>query len=690
MGRRKQVPVGRQHLARSALAVALAISAAGARAAVPASEADADANANADVYDPFIAFAAAETANTPEAPYRDRLIDPTRLAPTGDEDDGLARSSDGPPRALHLDVVAQNSRLGGLETTEFGLGFGGFRDTVDWGTFSLEALLFREDDPRRDSGLRGTASLWQRGLDMPGGWRVDNGLGVLGTPMPQLLREQYRFVLPGVSLLGATSEWRDHEAGASLHAALGRGGVSSGTRLSGFDTGEGHVYSAGAQWRQGAAWTGAAMALVTDDRVVPDNQGVPAFQNAATRALLLGQRWQAAAHTVDLRALASDGGRDAALGAWADVRSAHGDAVHRYGLFHLPEALAWGAWPIANNARGGYYRIDYRRARWSWNLGLDRIEAITAGGFDGWYLNAALRHQQSPFLAWGGSVSGRRDGDGARAVATQSFVDMRWRLGDTRLQLDLAQESRSADSWQLQLDHALRLREGWRLSVATSVGELAAGGRRTGRSLGFAASGGIELGQRFGLDGSLRWSRNAGDADDRGFDIGLGWRWKLGRRWSLQGDVVQTTGSRRSPFLLDPLTGELVQERLPNDRSAQIRLRYETSAGRAAQVLGGRPGTATGRISGSVFLDDNADGVRGAAERPAPDLVVILDGRYVVRADGDGRFAFDQVAVGEHTLEIVADNLPLPWSLAPEQATRRVRVDVRREQAVDIPAQRPR
>ena len=56
-------------------------------------------------------------------------------------------------------------------------------------------------------------------------------------------------------------------------------------------------------------------------------------------------------------------------GAWLDGRSARGAYVHRYGLFNLQPDLAWGAWPIANDARGGYYRVDYQRARWSWNAG---------------------------------------------------------------------------------------------------------------------------------------------------------------------------------------------------------------------------------------------------------------------------------------------------------------------------------
>jgi len=121
-----------------------------------------------------------------------------------------------------------------------------------------------------------------------------------------------------------------------------------------------------------------------------------------------------------------------------------------------------------------------------------------------------------------------------------------------------------------------------------------------------------------------------------------------------------------------------------------VSLRYDYSAGRARQVLGGPPDAATGSIAGSVFLDDNNDGVRAASEQPAANITIVLDDRYSVRTDGQGRFVFERVAVGTHTLEAVPDNLPLPWSIDEERGRRNLQVDVRGETIVDIGAVRPR
>lgn len=678
-----------RRFARRALTLALAACVASTHAGA-ATPADAE-----DAYDPFAAFDPPPQSTGAET-YRDRIIAPESLEPLPDDDDD--DSSAGPRRALHVEAIAHRSRFGGEDTLEFGAAFGGYWDTADLGTLSLDALAFRVDRDRaaygRDDGARwrGTATLWQRGLDLPGGWRVDNGLGVLNTPMPALLRDQYRFLLPSVPMLGASSEWRQRARGLSLHGAVGRGGVYSGARLSGFESGDGAVGTVGAEWRWNAQWSGAATLLATDGRIVPDRQGLPAFQNVATRALLIGQRWQGARDQITLNLQASDGDGDigGATGAWLDGRSARGAYVHRYGLFNLQPDLAWGAWPIANDARGGYYRVDYQRARWSWNVGIDRIGSISGDGFDGWYGSAHARYQSSPRLSYGGNLSARRGRGDADAEALQAFVDLRTRGGDTRLQFDAAQDASGGDSWQVLADHALRLREGWRLSLSAGVGELANGGFRPARTTTLAAYGGFDIGTDLTIDGTARWTRSDGDAGARGLDLSLGWRWRIAPRWSLLGNLSENRGSRRSPFALDPLTNQPVFETLPHDRSLQISLRYDHAAGRAAQVLGGAPDAATGRVAGSIFLDDNDDGVRNAAERPVAGITLVLDGRYTLRTDDQGRFAFDRVAVGTHTLEVLADNLPLPWSLDPAQARRSVQVEVRDRNEIEIPAQRPR
>ncbi len=694
-----------------ALALALAL-ATGQSAAADTAGSDANGDAGYDAgfgarydanYDPFAELGASrknhdDSSDGSDEDYRDRIIAPERLAALPADDDD-ADTVSGAPRAMHVELTAHHTRFAGERSVELGAGFGGFRDTDQYGTLSADALLFRSDRGRDDGARwRGSATLWQRGLQMPGGWSVNNGLGVLNTPMPGLLREQYRFFLPSVPMLGASSEWQQRARGLQVQAAFGRGGSYSGARLSGFESGDGSVATLGAQWAWSRQWAAAASLLVTDGRIVPVTQGLPAFQNGRTSALVFGNRWQGAHDTLALNLQASDTDAAQASGVWLDARADRGRFTHRYGAFYLEPELAWGAWPINNDVRGGYYRLDFNRARWSWNAGIDRIDSISGSGFDGWYGNSFLRYQASPQLGYGGGLSARDSRSGTSddsAQALQLFLDTQSRWGQTRLQYDRAHDQRSAGSWQFTVDHALRLREGSRLSVSTAIGELANGPSRPSRTLSLATYGGFDLTDDVSIDGTLRWSRSEGDgaasaADSNGLDLNLGGRWRIAPRWTLLGNVSENRGARRSPFALDPLTNQPVFETLPNDRSIYLSLRYDFSAGRARPVLGGAANAATGRIAGSVFFDDNGDGMRSASELPAANVTIVLDERYSVRTDDQGRFVFERVAVGAHTLEAIPDNLPLPWSIDEERARRNVQVDVRGETMVDIGAERPR
>jgi hypothetical protein len=624
-------------------------------------------------------------------PYQDRIIASDKLpplAPDEDEED----ASDGLPRSLRAELVVLESRQVGVKTRESGVSIGGFWDTENWGSFSADASVFRGDrtnSANAGEGWRGSATLWQRGLNMPGNWSVNNGLGVLNTPLPNLLREQYRFFLPSVPMFGLSSEWLRQEDGVQIQAAAGRGGVYEGSRLSGFETGDGSVASLGAQWAWAPEWTGAVSLLATDGRIVPNSQGLPQFQNGETRALLFGNRWQGSQDSVTFNVQSSQNDAINAMGAWLDARSVRGAYSHRYGFFYLEPDLVWGAFPINNDVRGAYYRIDYQRARWSWNSSLDRIESISGRGFDGWFGNAYLRYQASPRIGYGGGVS-VRDSDTASAQSLQLFVDAKSRIGQTRFQYDQANDSANADSWQVLVDHNLLLKEGARLSLSAGFGELASGGNDSTRTASLAAYGGIDLTDNFSIDGTVRLTHDDGPDRSRLVDANIALQWRLATRWSLLGNFSATRGSSRSPFILDPLGNPVAFQTLPSDRSAYISLRYQFNAGKSPFVIGGSNSAGSGRIVGTLFLDENADGVRSATEQAAVNITVLLDDRYTVRTDQQGRFQFDQVAVGSHTISVVSDNLPLPWFIDEDNVQRRVNVEVRRDTVLDIAAIRQR
>ena len=567
---------------------------------------------------------------------------------------------------------------------------GGFRETPDWGTFSLDATLLNSNRDRfdgvGDGGLGGLVTLWQRNFWINGRWRLDNGFGVLNTPATPLQRDQYRFYLPTVAFAGASSEWHDDSAGLLLQGAVGRAGIYTGTRVVGFDIADGSAAALNAQWRWAPGWTGSASFLGTQGRIVPDDRGEAVFEHGDTRALYAATAWQGARDKLQFNLLSSRGDSVSAAGAWIDASAQRGRYAHNYGAFRLGEDLAWGAYPISNDIQGGYYRISYQYARWTWNAGLDAIGSISGKGFDGLYASSFARYQASAALGYGGSLN-LRHGTGKTGYSAQAFVDRRNDWGQTRWQLDRAYGNGN-DSWQIGVDQAFPLREGNRLSASLSYGSLDHGNGAS-RTIIASLYGGRNLGDSVSIDGSARWTHGNGEGAIRGSDVNIALNWRMASRWSLTTAFYQNLGSQRSPFVIDPLVTEQPFVSFPRDRSLFLTLRYERNAGRPQGMLGGVAGNGpAGSVAGSVFLDDNGDGVRNASEQPAQNVTVLLDGRFAVRTDSLGNFAFPRVSTGSHVLTVVPDNLPLPWSLRDGDAQRTVQVDVRGTARVDFAARR--
>lgn len=624
------------------------------------------------------------------APYRDRIIAQEGLQPLPPDEDEQY-NDEGLPRSLHAGINLSHSERGDETFSEQGVSAGGFWETATLGNFSLDAGLFRSNRDRFQDhgGIGGTITLWQRDLYLDGGWRGNNGLGILNTPLPPLQFNQYRFFMPTVALAGVATEWRNDARDLLLQGSFGRAGIYNGTRMVGFDIADGNVVSLGTQWSWAPQWTGAATFLGTQGRIVPDDRGEALFEPGDTQAVYAGTSWKGAHDSVQFNLLSSDGDQGPATGAWIDASSRKGRYVHNYGAFRLDPRLSWGALPINNDAEGVYYRVGYQYARWSWNGGVDTIRSISGDGFDGVYATAFGRYQAGSRLGYGASLN-LRHASGGDSHSSQLFVDQRNNWGQARMQLDLARTGNEADSWQVSVDQSFALKQGRRLSASLAHGSLAHDGESPDRSTSLTLYGGGDLTDTLSLDGSAHWSRNDGPSSQRGSDFNLGLSWRVRPRWSLSAMLYQSEGSQRSPFVLDPLVTEAPFVSLPRDRSVFLTLRYDHQAGRSQAVLGGAPGGgASGSVSGSLFLDENDDGQRAASEQPAANVTVILDGRYSVRTDSLGNFSFPRVAAGAHAITVVPDNLPLPWFIADGDG-RSVQVHVRQDSHVEIGAQRRR
>ncbi|HEY2257757.1 MAG TPA: SdrD B-like domain-containing protein, partial [Variovorax sp.] len=214
----------------------------------------------------------------------------------------------------------------------------------------------------------------------------------------------------------------------------------------------------------------------------------------------------------------------------------------------------------------------------------------------------------------------------------------------------------------------------------------------TTRTVLWGVIGSTPLGAGARLDLSVRGSNGISGTGGNFLSANARVSWPLGRGWSLIAQYTESHGQELlNPAVVSALTNALTQAQLvtPNSRSFMLALRYEDRAGRSSAPIGGAPGSGAGRIEGHVFFDQNNNGLREANEGGVSGVTVLLDRRFVALTDSQGFFSFPAVAAGKHEIELVQDNLPLPWS-SPGSPSRPVEVTVRDTSTIDFPVQRGR
>jgi len=374
-----------------------------------------------------------------------------------------------------------------------------------------------------------------------------------------------------------------------------------------------------------------------------------------------------------------------ALGAWFDATHTHAGVTQSFGVFRIDPNLAWGNQLITSDVQGGYYRVDYQGRRWLADFGVDEVKSVSGDTPTTTFLTGDARYQLSRDTGIGG-VANLRYSDSNTAWSVQAYLDNANSWGTGRGQLDYATDPQTSDA-TFTLQQTWNMPTGTRLSTSAAVDRI-----ETSAITGFAEDstlvrvalyGGGDLTARLALDGTLQWATavQGRAAPSTSADVTLSWQ--LGRNWSLLGSYYENrVGSWTQLVVTSPLTPPtLAPVPSTGERGVFLTLRYQQARGAHFVPLGGAPGSGSGRLTGIVYLDANENGRFDAGEPVAPNVTVILDGRFSTRTDTNGRYDFPAVAAGHHVLTVQADNLPLPWTLTNSGRTE---VDVATRERTDI------
>jgi hypothetical protein len=647
----------------------------------------------------LLAFSA-NPANAEER-FEDRLIDPA-LLDQEDPDLLIAPDLTGPPRSASIEVRAQTERVNdGRRSSSQWVVSRGMLGTDNYGYFTLDASYRLgnqggESSPFRflltadNHHERGAFTLTQRQMPFAGDWYASNALGLVPTSSVDLIAQQYRFGVPSRLVLGVSTEWSRRVGDWQLQGATGEPVSLDLVGQGGYLRLGGRASVASLRWRgDGLAYAAQFAAYDADDLPVsadfPFGFGVGALPSS--HGLIQALRREDASTFVQGNLLLTKDARATPYaGAWIDVGIDDGLTEHRFGANRLPHRQQWLGAAMASGTSGGYYR-------WRWHS----RELLTEVQFDRQVLNdtafVTVGTDHSITQGWG-SVRYRLDQGtaiGAQGLVidvggqrSSSLLAFRESFSDAlsgRVFAGVHRTTGKPEEWQVGADGSSYWQGiAWNAAAALIV----ASGQSYGSDLSLSAS--KDLDGRTSFIIAARRSVSVGDTSPA-LSLNATAQYRLAPGWLLTGGLSESRGPRLPMFLgpaasapaIDPLSTFA-----PRVRFAWIGLRYEMTGGSAAVPLGGAPGSGGGRVEGVLFIDANGNGVADAGEARLANVTLILDGRYAIRSDAQGRYEIPFVIPGPHTLTVLPDNVPLPWSFG--DAVRRIDVQMRATTRFDLGA----
>ena len=619
--------------------------------------------------------------------YVDRVLDVP--APNDDADVHEEESLAGLTRSMRMEYSLAGQQVGAVSERFRGLTVGGFVQTTNYGALSLDASASSAHSS--ETATPRSPVFWrvdQRALPLGDGWLANHSAGHIGTPLPPLAQGFGRVTIPGNPIAGVAGSW-SHGRDLVFNASTGRSGLFfSGLDANGFLLDFGRMASAGAQWnrltdaaREEGIEAAAQMLHATD---VPSRspglrtrtdatwtslawQGVAPWAEGVHGAATLPLYERSGGLRVQAQWLRSESDAIPTQGGWLDAAWRTEWLRNTAGVYRFEPGLRWGTLALPGDLQGAYWRADVNTQLWQLGWLLEGDTPVTGAGRADSFSSIYGRYRVSSDTGIGGGAAVRGGLSAARQLDLS--VAHHSSLGQSAARLRFIR-GKGGDFASVSLDHAWPVALPWSLSTAFTQ-ELQSGAagssHRTlwGLLAGYVAPGGARF------DASLRDARgNAG----RSTSVNFAATWQMRRDWSF---AVRAYLSRGQEPQLTELSSALAQAmaapagNAPTVRGVQFSLRYEWRAGNTPAPIGGAPGSGAGAISGVVFLDANANGRRDASEAGAPNVAVMLDGRFVARTDPQGRFEFPAVVAGPHTLRIETDNIPLPWS-----PTQRERADL--------------
>jgi hypothetical protein len=583
-------------------------------------------------------------------------------------------------------VYYQNSNDVVGDSTEMGLRTTMRQETRNFGDLDAEFIFSDLDSnyiSRQSNNSDVMFTLRQTGVPVADHWTMNNTLGYQRTAISPVLNGGFRVRLPTSPLFGLSGQLIN--SNKDFLWFTGKTGYYEGTAMRQFRKDGGSLI--GGAYQQEITpmiWFGGEVVNFSGNDLVRKHSSLLAAGQYARP----DQSMQ-----YDFHLLADN---DSNVGLWADGMQYLPAAFQlRYGVFYLQPELAWMDRPIANNQAGLYLRTDKQAFRYTMSAGYDYLDSglddslLPGTTTHSSFINGNYRITRNLTLGLNANLGLRNinalENEDQTFWRLNNFMFYKFPVGTSRVELfksNLSSDRNINDDGRqgIRLSHDWRMPQSLRLTTELRLEQTL----RSGQDRDYHEAA-VNFHQEIG--DNWAWGVSASAYQDTGsqssYDgIGLNtdMRWNFLPNWFASLTMLYNANQ------IDAGNFALIEfEDNPKSTSFWLTFSYSKASGQPLMSLGRNSGSSgSGRVSGTVFYDENQDFVRQPGEDPAAGILVLLDGRYEVMTDSEGRYTFDPVYTGTHRVAVITENLPLPWSLYDE-TPRRVEVSLRRTGEVDFP-----
>lgn len=656
--------------------------------------------------------------------YEDKFMDTSALPSSTDADTATEAQGTG-YRAYLIE-----SRLGYASTdgtgidakhgSELGLRAEYRFETINYGEFVLQADV-RSHQGEQDINIsyagaatqnsNGRVTLRNLGFPVTPNTFADTALGDISSETTDALARNYRFSLGSSTVRGVSTHVFNRDL--DIRAGFGDRGNLVGGPYPGFEASQGRLAWLGVTQRySGNLYAGFQINQAQDVPIQANGSSVTlanGLENVKNLAVSAGYGYdlandgdkKARVTVLTSRTSATVLGRNnSATGVFMEGGFKEGRYRNEVGAYWTAPSLHYGDYAAAADSRGAYWRVDHTASRFNWGAGIDyeqqnpkqtadlvssnrltlnlnaqhTIDRDSSTGVN-FSLNQIRYNNSSNILnEYAGYISNSYYLSAFYQTLLNDWGRSRMTATVRRNQL-LVSNGVPASGEEIAWEHdwITGKYETMRPAFTTTIGY--ARDHSDSQTQTYPTAGLVFRywpGADWNVGGNLQYSARSGNlSTSRGLsgslytDKVLNDGWRLGATANINQAVVNVAASS----LNAPLFSR------SNDKSAFVYLRYDGSNGTPYQALGVRTEGAAGggSVSGTVFFDTNRDGTRQASELGVPNVEVLLDGRYRVITDKEGRFDFPLVATGQHQLSLKLESVPLPWGLTQDKG---INVDI--------------